>query len=174
MTVVVVGAGLSGIAAARTVRSAGLDVVVLERSPRVGGRMASPQTDGRRVDTGASYFTVSDPAFEAVVQDWQARGLARPWTDTFRVASEGELTPKPGPMRWAAAGGLRSLVEDLAQGLEVREQSVQSVQPGPLVDGQPAQAVVLAMPDPQARRLLDPALTASWPCSTTRSSRCWP
>lgn len=158
MTVIVVGAGLAGVAAARTLQAAGRDVTVLDRGRRIGGRMASRRTDDRLVDTGASYFTVSDPAFEAVVQDWQQRGLARPWTDTFVVADQGELTRKPGPMRWAAHAGLRSLVEDLAAGLDVRQETVSAVQPGPLVDGTPAEAVVLAMPDPQARRLLDAAL----------------
>lgn len=160
MTVVVVGAGLSGVAAARTLQDAGLDVRVLERARHVGGRMASPRTDDRVVDTGASYFTVADPAFEAVVTDWQRRGLARPWTDTFQVADDGELTPKPGPMRWAAPGGLRTLVEDLARSLDVQEQTVRQVEVGPVVDGRPADAVVLAMPDPQARRLLGPAFRA--------------
>ena len=159
MSAVVVGAGISGIAAARTLRDAGVDVLVLDRGKRIGGRMASRRTEGRVVDTGASYFTVSDPAFEAVVEDWRRRGLARPWTDTFSVADDGRLTPKPGPMRWAAPGGLRSLVEDLASGLDVREQTVRAVTPGLQVDGQPADAVVLAMPDPQAKRVLDPSFT---------------
>lgn len=183
--VVVVGAGLSGVAAARTLRAAGLQVVVFDGGHHIGGRMASRRTDDRIVDTGASYFTVSDPAFQAVVDDWQARRLARPWTDTFMLAENGELTPKPGPMRWAAPGGLRGLVENLATGLDVRERTVTSVGPELLVDGEPAAAVVLAMPDPQAVRILDPAyeaeiaalddpfapvlaLTARWP------SRCWP
>lgn len=94
------------------------------------------------------------------MQDWQDRGLARPWTNTFVVAEDGKLTPKPGPMRWAAPGGLRSLVEDLASGVDVRQEDVSSVQPGPRVDGTPAEAVVLAMPDPQARRLLARSLAA--------------
>jgi renalase len=158
VSVIVVGAGISGVAAARTLSEAGLDVLVLDRGKRIGGRMASRRTDDRVVDTGASYFTVSDPAFEAVAQDWQARGLARPWTDTFQVAADGVLTPKPGPMRWAAPGGLRTLVEDLARGLQVREHTVRSVRPGPTVDGVAADAVVLAMPDPQARRVLDDSL----------------
>ena len=63
--------------------------------------------------------------------------------------------------------------------------TVSAVTPGPAVDGEPARAVVLAMPDPQAVRLLDPAcatvvaalddpfepvlaLTATW------SARSWP
>ncbi len=160
MTVIVVGAGLSGVSAARTLRDAGIEVLVLDRGKRIGGRMASRRLDDRVVDTGASYFTVADPAFEAVVEDWRARGLARPWTDTFHVAEGGRLTPKSGPMRWAAPGGLRTLVEDLAAGLDVREQDVRRVTPGLQVDGHSADAVVLAMPDPQAQRLLDPSFTA--------------
>ena len=183
--VVVVGAGISGIAAARVLTDAGREVVVLDRGRRIGGRMASRRTDGRMVDTGASYFTVSDDTFRAQVADWEARHLARPWTDTFSVAKEGDLSPKSGPVRWAASGGLRSLVEDLATDLDVRETTVAGVGPGRDVDGLPASAVVLAMPDPQAVRLLDPAyatvigaltdpfdpvlaLTATWP------TRPWP
>ena len=152
-----VGAGISGVAAARELRDAGLPVVVLDRGRRIGGRMASRTIDGRPVDIGASYFTVSDPAFETVVADWQQRGLAHPWTDTFQMRDGNETSSKSGPMRWGTPHGLRSLVEDLAAGLDVRSQTVAQIGPGPSVDGQPASAVLLAMPDPQARRLLGPA-----------------
>lgn len=155
--VIVVGAGISGIAAARTIRTAGHPVVVLDRGKRIGGRMAVRTVDDRPVDIGASYFTVSDPDFKAVVDDWQRRGLARPWTDTFHVHAAGKLTPKSGPMRWAAPRGLRALVEDLADGMEIRQQQVSQVEPGPQVDEESASAVVLAMPDPQAERLLHPS-----------------
>ncbi len=147
-------------AAAQALVAAGRSVVVVDRGRAIGGRLASRQTEGRPVDTGASYFTVSDPLFEAVVEDWRARGLARPWTDTFAVAADGEFRDKPGPMRWAAPAGLRSLVEDLATGLEVQEQTVDHIGPGLDVDGLKAAAVVLAMPDPQALRLLDPGYAA--------------
>ena len=61
----------------------------------------------------------------------------------------------PGPVRSAAPGGLRSLVAALAEGVPVElEREVKRVGPGPTVDGERADAVVLAMPDPQARRLL--------------------
>jgi hypothetical protein len=158
--VLVVGAGISGISAARVLAAAGLPVAVLDRGRRIGGRMAVRTTDDRPVDTGASYFTVSDPSFAAVVDGWHARGLARPWTDTFHVYDQGELTAKSGPVRWAAPRGLRSLVEDLADGIEVRQQQVTQIEPGPQVDGEAASAVVLAMPDPQAERLLHPSFGA--------------
>ncbi len=175
-----VGAGISGVAAARELRDAGLPVVVLDRGRRIGGRMASRTIDGRPVDIGASYFTASDPTFTALAEDWRQRGLAHPWTDTFQVRKGDDASSSSGPMRWGTPHGLRSLVEDLAAGLDIRSQTVSQIGPGPSVDGQPASAVLLAMPDPQAWRLLGPAhgseadqltaaydpvlaLTASWP-----------
>ena len=157
MSVCVVGAGISGTACARALQQAGLDVVVLDRGRVPGGRMASRRVDGRYVDTGASYFTVRDEAFRTQVDDWTARGLAREWTDTFTVLPSGER--KQGPVRYGAAQGLRSLVADLAVGLDVRQETqVQQVGDGPTVDGTAYDAVVLAMPDPQALALLDEAL----------------
>jgi hypothetical protein len=65
-------------------------------------------------------------------------------------------------MRWAAPGGLRSLAEDLATGLDVRLQHpVTAVGPGPEADGAAVDAVVLAMPGPQALRVLAPQLGAT-------------
>jgi len=161
-TVAVVGAGLSGAACARALTAAGVRVEVLDRGRSPGGRMSSPRVEGRPVDLGASYFTARDEGFVQVVERWQARGLARPWTDAFHLATaDGLGERKPGPLRWGAAGGLRSLVADLLAGLDVRQAAeVGVVGPGPVVDGRSYDAVVLAMPDPQAGRLLDPGLEA--------------
>ncbi len=162
--VVVVGAGISGVACAVELTAAGVPVRMIDRGRRIGGRMASRRSDGRPVDLGASYLTADDPGFIRVVEDWRHRGLARPWTDTFTVLDpDRPPTAKTGPMRWGAPGGLRSLVEDLAAPLEVECAQVErvTVEDGrPKVDGRPAAAVVLAMPDDQARRLLGPDLAA--------------
>lgn len=160
--VLVVGAGIAGIACARELAAADVAVQVLDRGRRLGGRLAVRTVEGRAVDLGASYLTAADPAFREVVDDWVARGLAHAWTDTFSVAdSEGLAGTKTGPVRYGAPGGLRSLVEDLARGLDVRAGvEVTDVDPGPRVDGQPASAVVLAMPDEQALDVLSAHLTA--------------
>lgn len=175
--VLVVGAGIAGVACAQALRAAGLEVTVLDRGRVVGGRMASRGLWDRRVDLGASYFTVEDPGFRAVVDDWAARGLAHEWTDTFHALGDGEPRTKQGPVRWGAARGLRSLVEDLATGLDVDRREVAALDEV----GREADAVVLAMPDPQARRLVgdhpvaahldrewEPALAlaARWPART--------
>ncbi|GAA1313158.1 NAD(P)/FAD-dependent oxidoreductase [Saccharothrix xinjiangensis] len=159
MRVVVVGAGIAGVACARVLVDAGAEVSVVERAHVVGGRMATKRYDGRRSDIGAGYFTVSDPRFAAVAERWRRAGLAREWTDTFAVHSADGSSWTTGPVRWAAEGGLRSLVEDLASDLAVTTSSpVEWVEPGPRVDGSAVDAVVLAMPGPQALRLLDPNL----------------
>ncbi|MBB3156937.1 hypothetical protein FHS07_000621 [Microbacterium proteolyticum] len=153
--VTVVGGGISGLACARAVQDAGRSVRVLDRGRRVGGRLSSRTIDGRPVDLGASYFVVGEAAeFGHVVADWEERELARPWTDTFQVIdAEGGWTPKPGPMRWAAPLGLRTLALDLAEGLDVEsERVVERVEPY-RIDGEEAGEVVLAMPAPQAARV---------------------
>src|SRR3712207_6183252 len=112
---------------------------------------------GRPVDLGASYLTVGeDSPFAPVVTSWVDRGLARPWTDTFAVAGpDGIERTTSGPVRYGTPGGLRGLVVDLAGGLDVElQRTVAAVSAGPQVDGEPAAAVVLAMPDPQADRLI--------------------
>ncbi len=184
--VIVVGAGIAGVACARRVAGAGLRVVVYDRGRRIGGRMAVRTIGQRAVDVGASYLTVRDAGFEQIVESWHARGLARPWTDTFHVGGpEGLRDTTSGPLRWAAPAGLRSLVEDLAAGFEVRRAGVTRVGPGPRADGHDASAVVLAMPDPQALRLLGDrygvergALQHLWEPSLALSAgwqvRCWP
>lgn len=150
--VVIVGAGISGVAAARRCVDAGLIVRVLDRGRRIGGRLGARTAEGHPVDLGAPYCTVSDDRFRGVADDWLARGLLREWTDTFRTGGpDGLGEAKTGPMRFAAPQGMRSLVEDLAAGIEVERTVVDPI--GPELE---ARVVVLAMPGPQAVRLLAP------------------
>ncbi len=58
--VVVIGAGLAGLAAATRLQQAGLDVVVLEQSDGVGGRVRTDVVDGFRLDRG---FQLLNPAY---------------------------------------------------------------------------------------------------------------
>ncbi len=167
--VAVLGAGLSGAACAQALRERGIAVEIIERGRGPGGRMASPTVQGRRVDVGAAYFTVKEPAFDAVVDDWTRRGLVRPWTDTFDVLSPAGSDSTSGPMRFAATHGLRSLVDDLLPDGVRYETPIDSL------DELTHDAVALAMPDPQAARLVaappgdwvayDPviAVAAGWP-----------
>jgi hypothetical protein len=173
LRVAVIGAGLSGAACARAMEERGITVDVVERGRAPGGRMASPALHGRRVDVGAAYFTAKEPDFVATVERWSAKGLVRDWTDTLDVFSADGHRQTSGPVRYAAPGGLRSLVRDsLAD--EVRCENVVGS-----LDELNHDAVVLAMPDPQAARLAPDAadwvayepviaVVAGW------AQRCWP
>ena len=72
--VVVVGAGLAGLRCAQVLSSAGRDVVVLEASDGVGGRIRTDRIDGFLVDRG---FQLLNPAYPAVRRwvDVDALGL---------------------------------------------------------------------------------------------------
>ena len=54
--VVVIGAGLAGLECAARLRSAGLDVVVLEARSRIGGRTTTDRSLGSAVDLGAAWI----------------------------------------------------------------------------------------------------------------------
>jgi oxygen-dependent protoporphyrinogen oxidase len=91
---VVVGAGIAGLTAARDLAAAGLDVVVLEATDRVGGKLRRASVAGVTVDVGA----------EAMLHR-RAEGvdLARavglevehPAVVSSRIWSRGELRPLP-------------------------------------------------------------------------------
>ena len=59
----IIGAGMAGISAARTLVQAGHRVSVFEKSRGAGGRMATRETPFGNFDHGAQYFTVRDPRF---------------------------------------------------------------------------------------------------------------
>jgi renalase len=171
--VAVVGAGLSGAACARALLDHGIEVDLIDRGRAPGGRMASPTLHGRRVDVGAAYFTVKEPDFAAVANEWTDQGLVRDWTDTFDVFSADGHRRSSGPIRYATPQGLRALVRASLPD-DVRSETAV----GSLAELD-HDAVVLAMPDPQAARLAPDAadwveyepviaVAAGW------TERCWP
>lgn len=64
---VVVGAGLAGLMCARTLVAAGREVVVLEASDGVGGRVRTDVVDGHRLDRGFQVMLTGYPAIRAHV-----------------------------------------------------------------------------------------------------------
>jgi protoporphyrinogen oxidase len=65
--VIVVGAGLAGMAAARRLHAAGIDVTVLESSDGVGGRVRTDVVDGFRFDRGFQVLNTAYPAVASLV-----------------------------------------------------------------------------------------------------------
>jgi monoamine oxidase len=81
--VVVIGAGLAGLAAARELRAAGRDVVVLEARDRVGGRTLNADIgDGKVVELGAQWV---GPTQDRVLRLVSELGL-----ETFPTYTDGQ------------------------------------------------------------------------------------
>lgn len=159
--IVIVGAGLSGIMAARTLTEAGKKVVLLDKGRSPGGRMATRRLAGGRADHGAQFFTVRDARFQALVNEWLAAGFVFEWS---RGWSDGSLTSmRDGHPRYAVRAGMNDLTQRLAAGLDVRTYvRVDKVRRMPggwqIEDGGGgvirAEKVILTPPVPQSLELL--------------------
>ena len=66
-TVAIIGAGISGLTAARMLTDAGIKVTVFEKSRGVGGRTANRRSEYGSFDHGAQYFTVKDREFRILI-----------------------------------------------------------------------------------------------------------
>lgn len=84
--VVVVGAGLSGLAATRNLTAQGLEVVVLEARERVGGRVRSETfADGTLVESGGQWVGPTQDAVLALLDDLGIGRYPTPHEGTHRV-----------------------------------------------------------------------------------------
>ena len=174
----VIGAGIAGIACARTLAQAGHSLTIFDKAPTPGGRMASLDSPFGRFDAGAQYFTVRDPRFARALET--VPGLCKPWSaNAIRVLdAHGRVTEAPLPAReshWVATPGMSDLPAQWAQPLAAACQlelktRVMRIEPDAL---DPAQwqlrtesgdahqvyggfdAVLLALPAPHAADLLN-------------------
>jgi phytoene dehydrogenase-like protein len=59
--VIIIGAGIAGITAAKVLKAAGKSVLLLEASDRVGGRVRTDEVDGYLLDRGFQVFLTAYP-----------------------------------------------------------------------------------------------------------------
>src|SRR5689334_16251274 len=114
--VVVVGAGIAGLLAARRLQERGHTAQVLDSVGVPGGRLATVALGGGRGDTGAQFFTVRDSAFRDVVDGWLAKDLVFVWSTGWSSGLASQPVVEPFP-RYAARGGMAALAARLADGL---------------------------------------------------------
>jgi renalase len=116
--IMIVGAGIAGTFAARTLVGAGHEVVVLDKGHAPGGRLATRTINGRSFDHGAQFLTTKSGRFRAHVDAWCQGGVARSW---FHGSPDVDRPDDPdGHPRFRGAPTMRSIPEHLANGLDVR------------------------------------------------------
>lgn len=118
---VVVGAGISGICAARELQRSGCRVAVLEKSRGLGGRAATRRWNGLPVDHGAQFFTARSPEFKDEVLLWTKSGLCHEWTRGFHSRNEGVLLPPQNEdhPRYVCREGMSSLARNISAGADL-------------------------------------------------------
>lgn len=94
LRVVVVGAGVAGLTAARDLTAAGHQVVVLESSSRVGGKLLTASVAGVTVDVGAEAMLNRRPEGVALARDL-GLPIEHPTVAGSRLWSRGALRPLP-------------------------------------------------------------------------------
>ena len=125
--VLVIGAGIAGLAAARELHVQGADVAVLEKSRGYGGRAASRTVHGARIDHGAQFVTARDPRFLVQVEAWLEDGTLRHWTagiPTWTAAGGWREASSEAHPRYACPSGMNALGKALAAGLDVTREAL--------------------------------------------------
>ena len=173
MRVAIVGAGIAGLACARTLHKQGTSVTLFDKGRAAGGRVATRRAESIRFDHGAQFFTARDDRFLRLVEDLVERGLVSLWEGPFSTLRDGQRNPDPRPAakRFVGVPGMSAVPRALAEGLDVHN-GTQIValhahgehgwmltasggyqEPAVTLGGQ-FDEVILAMPPKQANELL--------------------
>lgn len=138
MRIAIVGAGIAGLAAARTLVDRGHAVKVFDRGRVAGGRVAtriiSPIELPRGLsgdvafDHGAQYFTVRDQRFSELAAEWERDRAIAKWTGRI-VSFDGEGWEDVSPsakatgdkitQRYVGTPGMSAIATAIAAGLDI-------------------------------------------------------
>ena len=190
--VAVIGAGISGLCAARTLADHGLPVTVFDKGNSVGGRISSRRVDGHvSFDHGAQYFTARDPRFRRYVDSWLQQGLVARWPDLESDPSHkivqlthGRVLEKPDTNeRFVGSPSMNAICKHLASDLNVQTQTqigkIESGEEGiRLTDDAgrmlgPFERVIVSAPAPQTADLLVDFPKLAQPISKIQMQPCW-
>ena len=169
--ILIIGAGLAGLAAATRLKSEGLEVIVVDKGRGVGGRLATRRFGEASFDHGAQFMTVRDPEFRHYTSEWAESGVISEW---FR----GSENVFEAHIRWRGVPSMTGIAKNLAKRVKVllstRVLSLKVIGMNPNADNSEhsswradteagdvifADTVILTAPVPQSLALLDAGST---------------
>ncbi|MEM9807249.1 MAG: FAD-dependent oxidoreductase [Cyanobacteria bacterium P01_D01_bin.56] len=167
-TVAVVGAGIAGLTCGHRLQTAEHQVIWLEKSRGVGGRMATRRLgNGSWADHGLPYWPASESKLQALTQELKQQGILSTWS-AQGFFWQGKLLPTPG-MAYCTEIGVNAIAKYLAQSAVIqRQQQVTTLAkidtgwqlstsgPEKAISQINADAIVLAIPAPQIFPLVAP------------------
>lgn len=173
----VIGAGLAGLTAARTLKDRGEAVTVVEKSRAAGGRLSTRRVGETGYDHGAQYLTARDKPFRALMTGLSNQGSVALWEPTGKDRDEEWHVGQPG---------MRHLVEPLCNGIDIafetRVETLQADDNGVVarlsasagdITERRFDRVISTVPAPQASALLgqhDPVFAA---IEDVQMAPCW-
>jgi len=162
--VLIIGAGLSGLMAAHTLKNDGYTVKLIDKGRSVGGRLATRRVGENGIaDHGAQFFSVRTDTLQGYADQWLEQDLIYVWGMGW---SDGSIkrTSSDGHPRYVVKGGMNNLAKHLAANLDVVvDKRIASI----ALDGQNwtladeegevynGRALIMTPPAPQSLMLLD-------------------
>ena len=112
MRVLVIGGGITGLAAARALARAGIPVTLVEASDRLGGKIRTERADGFLVESGPDSFVSYRPAALQLVRELGlADSVVRPVAPrVVHIRTGGRFVPLPQEMGLVLPTRLRPFV----------------------------------------------------------------
>jgi len=169
--VAIIGAGLAGITCGQYLQQQGQQVVFLEKSRGLGGRIATRRLHNTIADHGARYLEIQGPQTQELITNLLTQGLLEPWAGESHIFTPRGMQPQSPQARYVTPLGMSAIAKALATGLDIclnhQVEQIQSTEQGwsiwsilgarinPSLSVE-AKALVLAIPAPQALTLLSP------------------
>lgn len=171
--IAIIGAGIAGITAARTLTDAGHKITVFEKSGGTGGRLSTRRTDFGCFDHGAQYITAKGAPFRALMTGLSNAGAVALW----------EPNGKNSDNEWhVGTPGMSGLVKPLLSGFKLKKRTrIVDVtrQDDEIIcvdedgNGNRFDRVIVATPSPQAHTLLSSVDPVFDVLSTIVYMPCW-
>ena len=118
----IVGGGISGLIIATELKRNGIEATILDKGRGIGGRLATRRlkhtSDIEGIfDYGAQHFTISNPKFQAWVDEWIKQGIVEEWSHSFPSVIENNKGHNSTYYRGIASN--RSIAKHLAKDLDI-------------------------------------------------------